>query len=299
MIEEQEEPVWKQHSPTYSFAKRDLSVEEYKTAAKSLEAEERVFLNALSIAALAAAALGSLAVGSLKQLTDRFLGIVPAPFALLVFLTLVCGFSWVGLRYFADRQKAIAYASRKVIVLRRMLGLSYGTLQLVLPNWRIEGADEPFAVRLFPGWNTYVTYPYYAMAGISSAVLFFLLASLVAHGAIPTSIDGLQTWAIIGFGSLGWATFLGYVYRKALLDTHERVGLLFACNIARAIQLRIVNNFEYVIYRATLARYEFIRLKVELTNLEQLLVHIEDRAFFSHYGISVRALLRSLLGLMN
>jgi penicillin-binding protein 1A len=178
MIEEQEESGWKQHFPTYSFAKRDIALEEYKTAAKSLETEERVFLNASSMAALAAAALGSLAVGSLKKLTDLFLGIVPAPLTLLVLLTLVCGFSWVGLRYFADRQKAIAYASRKIIILRRMLGLNYGTLQLVLPNWRVEGADEPYAVFLFPGWNTYVAYPYYVLAGISCVVLFFLLGTV-------------------------------------------------------------------------------------------------------------------------
>lgn len=37
---------WKQHFPTYSFKERDIVLEEYRTAAKSLESEERVFLSA-------------------------------------------------------------------------------------------------------------------------------------------------------------------------------------------------------------------------------------------------------------
>lgn len=299
MINEDFEYGWRQHFPTYSFDDRDVAIEEYKTAAKSLEAEERVFLNASSIAVIVSAGLGSLAVGSVDNLTAKFINVVPATLTLAILVILTGGFSLVALRYFADRQKSVVFAARKVIVLRRMLGLNYGTIQLVLPNWRIEGADEPFAVRLFPGWNTYVTYPYYAIAGISSVVLFFLLASLVAHQSIPSSVGILPAWVIIALGSLGWAIFLAYVYRKALLDTHERPGLLIARNIAHAMQLRIVNNFEYVIYRATLARYEFIRLKVDLSNLKQLLVHIEDRGFFGHHGISVKALVRALLGLIK
>jgi penicillin-binding protein 1A len=175
LIDENLESNWLQHFPTYVFKDRDIVLEEYKTAAKNLEAEERVFLNASNIAIIAATGFGSLSIGFLDKLTKQFEAIVPVQIMLSVLLVLITGFSLVALRYFADRQRAVVFSARKVIVLRRMLGLSYGTMQLVLPNWRIEGADEPFAVRLFPGWSTYVTYPYYALAGISSAVTFFLL----------------------------------------------------------------------------------------------------------------------------
>ncbi len=299
MINESFEHGWRQHFPTYIFENRDIAIEEYKAAAKSLEAEERVFLNASNIAVIASAGFGSLAVGSLDKLTNNFLNIIPATMTLIILVILTCGFSWVALRYFADRQKSVVFAARKVIVLRRMLGLNYGTMQLVLPNWRIEGADEPFAVRLFPGWDTYVTYPFYALAFISSAVLYFLLASLVAHQSISELADSYPAWIIIALGVLVWAIFLAFVYRKALLDTHEKSSLLFACSLARTVQLSIVNNFEYVIYRATLARYEFIRLKVDMINLKKLLVFIEDRGFFSHHGISIKALVRALLGLIK
>src|SRR3972149_2528008 len=159
---------WKQHFPTYSFKERDIVLEEYRTAAKSLESEERVFLNASNIAVVAGAGLGSLAVGALDPLTRALSAVARPEIALLALLFLTTAFAYITIRYFADRQRAVVFAARKVIVLRRMLGLSYGPLQLVLPNWRIEGADEPFAVRLFPGWSTYVTYPYYALAGIRS-----------------------------------------------------------------------------------------------------------------------------------
>lgn len=299
IVEEKLESGWRQHYPTYAFAARDIALEEYRTAAKSLEAEERVFLNASNMAALAAAGLGSLAVGSLGRLTDLFKDAVPAPLTLFAFLTIVCGFSWVGLRYFADRQKAIAYASRKVIVLRRMLGLSYGTIQLVLPNWRVEGADEPYAVRLFPGWNTYVAYPYYALAGITSVVLFFLLASLIGTRALSTVLGSLATWQTALLVSLLWGVLLASVYRQALLDIHETQSLLIIRLFARALILKLVSNHEYIIYRATLARYEFQRLGVDLSILKNFLIFIEDREFYKHHGLSMKGIARALLGVMR
>jgi len=293
------ETGWRQHFPTYEFKERDIALEEYKTAAKNLESEERVFLNASNIAVIVAAGLGSLAVGSLKKITDQFDAIVPAPLTISVFLLLCTGFSIVALRYFADRQKAVVFATRKVIVLRRMLGLSYGTIQLVLPNWRVEGADEPFAIRLFPGWNTYVTYPFYALAGISSVVIFFILTAFVEQRMIPEVLGSTPAWVIIVLLTLLWGLLLAYIYRKALLDTHESSILLLTKNLSLLVRLKLVTNFEYIIYRAKLARYELYRLKVNLSNLRRILVFIEDRSFFTHPGLSARALLRAFLGLMK
>jgi penicillin-binding protein 1A len=299
VIDDDKKSDWQQHFPTYSFEVRDIAVEEYKVAAKNLESEERIFLNASNIAVIVTAGIGSLAIGSWDKLTRQFETIIPAPITLLILFILFTVFSVVALRYFADRQKSIVFAARKVIVLRRMLGLSYGTLQLILPNWRIEGADEPFAVRLFPGWNTYVSYPYYALVGVSSTVIFFLLVALLQHIKLPLMFGSIPLWAVIVFITLLWASSLAYIYRKNLLDIHERPLLLFSQNISRLIGLKLVSNFEYIIYRAILARYEFVRLRIDLTNLKKILVFIEDRSFFTHHGVSARALLRALLGLVH
>lgn len=299
MIDDNLESNWLQHFPTYAFKDRDIVLEEYKTAAKNLESEERVFLNASNIALIAATGFGSIAIGSLEKLTKQFEATIPAQVTLSVLFGIITVFSLVAIRYFADRQKAVVFSARKVIVLRRMLGLSYGTMQLVLPNWRVEGADEPFAVRLFPGWTTYVTYPYYALALISSTVIFFLLSALCKVQLTAMVIGDMPVWIIILLLSVLWSLFLAYVYRHALLDVHERSLLLATQNVARLIRLKLITNIEYVIYRATLARYEIARLKVDLTVLKRVLVFIEDRSFFSHRGLSVRALIRALFGLLG
>ena len=293
---------WKQHFPTYFFKDRDVALEEYKFATKTLEAEERVFLNAANLTVIAGAAFGSLALGSLEKLTTTFSPAIPKFITLILVLIVTAGFAALVLRYFADRQKAMVYAARKVIVLRRMLGMTYGSLQLVLPNWRIEGADEPFAIRLFPGWNTYVAYPCFTIAGIASIVIFFVLSKTLNE--IP--VNGLLISFDLLILTIGLAAssfvLLSWLYRKALLDTHERVGILLAQEIAGVLNLRLVTNREYVIYRATLATHELNRLGIDLTFTKKILVYIEDRDFFTHSGVSSRGLGRligSLFGIVR
>jgi len=294
-----EESVWKQHFPTYEFRERDIALEEYKFATKTLEAEERVFLNAANLSVVVGAALGSLGLGNLDKLVAVFAPVVSGAAAIAVFVLLTLGFGVLSLRYFADRQKAVVFAARKVIVLRRMLGMSYGSLQLVLPNWRVEGADEPFSLRLFPGWDTYVIYPCYSIAGISAAVTFFALAALLKQIDIdPAQHLFLDLPLLIGISA---ACFVGLAltYRLALLDTHERWVLLFVARFANAIGVRLVGNFEYVIYRATLARHELHRLGVEMSVLKRMLVQVEDKEFYSHAGVSLRGFARILLYLIG
>lgn len=299
MKPQSEESGWKQHFPTYHFRDRDVALEEYKFATKTLEAEERLFLNAANLSVVLGAALGSLALGSLEKLAGAFAPVVPEVATLSLALLLVGGFPALSLRYFADRQKAVVFAARKVIVLRRMLGMSYGGLQLVLPNWRIEGADEPFAIRLFPGWHTYVAYPCYAIAGISSAVAFFVLAILLGQLQVSGTILPLDPMMLVVGIAASWFVALCWTYRKALVDTHERVGLLVAQRIAHGLNLKLVRNIEYVIYRATLGKHELHRLGIDLSIAKKLLVHIEDKEFFAHSGVSIRGLGRLLLSLFG
>lgn len=299
MTPKSDESGWKQHFPTYHFEDRDIALEEYKFATKTLEAEERVFLNAANFSVIVGAALGSLALGSLDKLVGTFAPIIPEVAILSLVLLLAAGFAVLSLRYFADRQKAVVFAARKVIVLRRMLGISYGSLQLVLPNWRIEGADEPLAVRLFPGWHTYVAYPCYAISGVASAVSFFVLAALLKQlQTNGTTLPFDPMFLIIGVAASSFV-MLSLMYRKALLDTHERVRLLIAQQLARAFGLKLVENIEYVIYRATLGTHELHRLGIDLSDAKKLLVHIEDKEFFTHSGVSIKGLGRLVLSVVG
>jgi len=160
---------WRQHFPTYHFSDRDIVLKEYESAVR---AYERVFVTAVNVSIVIAAALASLAIGSIPKLAVSLSPIVPSFLTHGFVLLLGSGISYLLIREFADRRKAIVFSARTVIVLRRMLGMSYGTFRLVLPNWRLEGADEPFAIRLFPGWNTQVAYPCILVAGLFSLLAF-------------------------------------------------------------------------------------------------------------------------------
>jgi len=291
---------WRQHFPTYHFDDRDIVLEEYRSTSKTLEAEERVFLNAANISIVIGAAFGSLALGKLRDVTSALSPEVPEQITLGIILLVAMAASVLFLRHFADRQKAIVFAARKVIVLRRMLGMSYGRLQLVLPNWRIEGADDPFAIRLFPGWSTYVAFPCYAIAGISSVVVFFVSAVLLDGLVTEASLDGrLYSLPLAVSVAAGWFTYQCWLYRKALLDTHERTSFLMAHRVARLLRVSIDERAEYVIYRANLATHELHRLGITLSKLKAMAVYIEDKEFFSHGGWSVRGLARMFLWIIG
>ncbi|MEX0734326.1 MAG: biosynthetic peptidoglycan transglycosylase [Steroidobacteraceae bacterium] len=294
-----EDSGWRQHFPTYHFQDRDIALEEYRFATKTLEGEERVFLNATNFSVVLGAALGSLALGSLEKLTDSFAAVVSEAVILAIIALLAAGFAVLSLRYLADRHKSVVFAARKVIVLRRMLGMRYGDLQLVLPNWRIEGADEPLVIRLFPGWHTYVSYPCYAIAGITSVVAFFVFVTLVESLAVVDAESTIDSVSLAVAGAASLFVILCWLYRLSLLDTHERVGLLLAQWIAHVMRLSLVKNVEYVIYRATLGTYELQRLNVDLSLAKKILVHIEDKEFFRHSGVSMRGLGRLALSVFG
>ena len=295
-IEDPSEP-WKQHFPTYSFRERDIAIQEYAAAVRGLEGEERLFLNATQVVLVIGAAFGSLAFGTADRVENGLRPFLAPAVTLGMLLAAALVLSFVTVRYFADRQKAIVYAARKTIVLRRMLGLSFGSLQLVLPNWRVEGADEPFAIRLFPGWGTYVAYPC-AVVAVTSGGVIVVLAARLANSLFNISSEPEVLLQLIALAiGATWSVFLAIAYRRALLDRHESLRLLLTKAIARLIALRLVGNVEYIIYRAKLAVFEVHRLGVNLETLGDTLIFLEDRAFHRHHGVSARALLRAAAGL--
>lgn len=288
---------WKQHFPTYKFSDRDIAIEEYIVSAKALESEERVFLNASNITMVASATFGSLAVSSSEKLSNSLSTVLPNFAIPIVLIIMVSLFSIVTIKYFSDRQKSINFASRKVVILRRMLGLSYGRIQLVLPNWRIEGADQPLSIKIFPGWFSYVAYPFWIIFIISSCINFLLLSFLIK--SINLGVTSYEPVTYIMLTILIWAILLSYIFRSSLLDNHETMKLIFVKNIAKIINLPISDNFEYLIYRATLASHETERMNISFNNLLKVLIFIEDRSFYKHSGISYKAICRGLLSLFK
>lgn len=226
-----------------------------------------------------------------------FSDIIPSCIILLTLLSIIIGFSFISLKYFSDRQRAIIFAGRKVIILRRMLGLSYGNIQLLLPNWRVEGADQPLALKLFTGWLTYAAYPFWIISIISSSVVLFLSAYFIKlnPGIFPSEYNSIF---ILLMGLL-WFVPAMMTYRSSLFDNHETFRFIFYKFISRVIGLPLAENIEYIIYRAKLAVHETDRLKVSTKNIKKFLVFIEDKAFYKHSGISYKSLARSMLGVLK
>lgn len=231
---------WRRSFPTYEFGENEMVLKEYEFASKSLEVEERLFLNATNITVLLVAGALPFALTNSEKALSSLSPTLAIEEALIIGLIVQFSFAVLLLRYFADRQKTIVFASRKVITLRRMLGVRYGSTRLVLPNWRIEGADEPLAIRMFPGWNTSVAFPCFMIAGGVALCSFVVLVKLA--GALPISLERYS----LGIAACS-AVFLFFalclIYRKALFDTHESTCLLLAKVLAAATKCGIENNF--------------------------------------------------------
>ena len=191
----------------------------------------------------------------------------------------------VILRYFIELQKTIVINCRKVITLRGMLGLDYGHLQLTIPNWRVEGATNPFVVRLFPGWLRFGSSPFWIIM-FSLNILWYLTYNEINYEIVK------NFWYVI---NILLTLFFGLVYRIQLNETHESFYLSFVKTLAKILSIRLVEQFEYVLYRAKLSVYETNRLKYDTNIVEKLLVEIEDSRFFKHKGIDFKSLGRSIL----
>lgn len=290
---------WKQHFPTYTFADKDIAKEEYISSSKLLESEERIFLNASNIALLFVTAVASLIIGYIEKISKTFASIIEIQYIIILLIALIIIFITIILKYFADRQRSIIFATRKIIILRRMLGLSYGSMQLILPNWRIEGADQPLSVKLFPGWTTSVAYPFHIISIISSLVIVVLILTLnqVPLSYIHDKNININSLIISSF-AISYFYFM-YIYRKNLLDIHESLFLLFIKFFSSMLNLKLVDNFEYIIYRAKLAKYETSRQHINLKNIKEILIFIEDKEFNTHIGISLKGILRGIKSLLT
>jgi len=290
---------WQQYYPTYKFKERDILLKEYETSTRNVASQEQTFSNITNFIFVLATILGSLTVGMLNN-RNLFKSL---PLEILLGLVVViCVFSWLTLKYLSERQKSIIFDSRKIVVLRKMLGLDYGRLQLVLPSQRIEGASDPFAIKFFPGWLSSVAYPFWIICLISISLLFVLLPLIIEKLVII--IPHLEFLAVNRnnfrlFIALLWFCTLALTFRTTLYDTNERKTLSFAKLLAWFIALSLKNNFEYVIYRAKLSMYETERIKVPLKILQEILIFIEDRNFFKHKGISIKAIIRAFLSIFR
>jgi penicillin-binding protein 1A len=87
------------------------------------------------------------------------------------------------------------------------------------------------------------------------------------------------------------------VFRIQLNETHESFYLSVVKQISKILRIKLIKDFEYVLYRAKLSVHEKYRLKYKTHNVEKILIEIEDSRFIKHNGVDFRAIGRSILSL--
>lgn len=63
----------------------------------------------------------------------------------------------------------------------------------------------------------------------------------------------------------------------------------------KIFRLEFVDNFELILYMAKLSKFETYRMKINLSNLRNILIAIEDKNFNKHKGVDFKASFRALL----
>jgi len=233
----------------------------------------------LAVATIAGSLLAAAAPPALSILTQSQRMIA----ALAAFLIL-----GALLVFFAELQKTITLNSRKVVTLRRALGLDYTHLHLTLPNWRIEGATNPFAIRMYPGWRSATALPFWVVCAIATCVCCFVLADL--HFVAPVQMT-VPWWG----SAIVVISAFALLFRHRLLDFHETLYLRFIYLLATILRTRLLADFAGILFRSKLAVSEMQRLEFDPARLRELLVALEDQRFHSHDGIDLLAIGRAAL----
>jgi len=166
-----------------------------------------------------------------------------------------------------------------------MLGLDYGHLQLTLPNWRVEGATNPFVIRLFPGWLKFGSSPFWTLV-LAVNVIWYLSFPAIENEWVKTN------WWVV---SLVLSIFYALIFRIQLRENHETLYLLIVKFLAKILRVRLIKDFEYTLYRAKLSVQEKHRLKFDTQSFEKVLIEVEDKRFETHKGVDSKSLARSVL----
>ena len=279
-----------QYYPTYKAEHRDVLLIEFEEAQKIANGQTKVYGQVTNILLAVATFAFTFLLDQDDKKSSKALTLLFSNS--ILFAIILFSFGAILLRYFVDLQKQITINARKVVTLRTLLGLDYGHIHLTLPNWRVEGATNPFVIKYFNGWLNFKTMPFWVLTVTVNAIWWLTTKD---HPSLSFSL-----WTRI----LEFPWFIGniiisltylWVFRRNLNDRHETTYLNFVEIICFIFRVKLVDNFEYIIYRAKLSYLELDRLKVNYDKLTKILIDIEDNDFNSNIGISFKSLLRGFL----
>ncbi|MCO6164248.1 biosynthetic peptidoglycan transglycosylase [Flavobacterium sp. NRK F7] len=279
-----------QYYPTYTFKSehRDIVLLEFEEAQKIANTQTKVYGQVANILIAVTTILIPLFFNQDTDEKEKTLTIIQSNS--LVFSLILIAFGGILLRYFVELQRQITINARKVVSLRAMLGLDYGSIHLTLPNWRVEGANNPFVIKYFNGWFWFQTVPFWVLT-IGLNVIWWLATNqkesiLIQY--LPFEIK----WF---YGNILLTIWYLFIFRHHLNEQHETNYLNFIKFFCKIFRIKLMDNFEYILYRAKLSYIELERLNVKYDVLKKILIDIEDKDFKTNSGISFKSLLRGAL----
>lgn len=221
----------------------------------------------------------SLLSGASEKIKAIFKDVTENPNYIIWFIiALVLLFFIFMTKNFAEKQKSIIFAKRKIIILRRMLGMDYGAQEFLFKKGMLEGANMPFSIKL--SFN----YLYHIIPILCVTALLIIIHMFLGYSLM---------YAIVFNSIIIIALYLFYIC--CILDINETILLVIIRILFSRLGINFVDNFEHVLYRAKLSAYECKRQKIDLDNLKKILVAIEDQKFYQHKGVDFKALCRALL----
>jgi penicillin-binding protein 1A len=279
-----------QYYPTYKSELRDVLLIEFEEAQKIANGQTKVYGQVTNILLAVATFAFTFLLDHEEKKTNIIITLLFSNS--ILFSIILFSFGAILLRYFVDLQKQITINARKVVTLRTMLGLDYGHIQLTLPNWRVEGATNPFVIKYFNGWLKFKTMPFWVITISINAIWWITTKDLPNLSFLFLTKYFELNWII---GNIIITISYLFVFRRNLNDRHETIYLNFIEIFCSIFRVKLIDNFEYIIYRAKLSYLELDRLKVNYDKLNKILVDIEDSDFYTNIGISFKSLIRGSL----
>lgn len=112
--------------PTYYVKNEQMAIAEYEACSRRVETGQTMFVGATNVMLIVTPLMTGLATFVAKNPNGDPFEQLPT-IVMICFIVCICVFSWLTVRYFAKAQKDVIINQRKMVVLRAMLGLDFGT----------------------------------------------------------------------------------------------------------------------------------------------------------------------------
>ncbi|WP_083545457.1 biosynthetic peptidoglycan transglycosylase [Sulfitobacter alexandrii] len=270
-----------------------IGLAEFELAAKRLDAEEKAFLWATNTTSLLAPVIWFFGYQLHVDWTANDVQPDVLPLITTAFIIFSTFFSVMSINHVASSRRNRVFAERKIVLLRRSMGVRYGENSLVLPSWRLEGADNPFGLKLFSGYFSYSSFPVFLLLSFSALSIILLFDNIPLGEFSPNEfelIDPSQTAVVAG---AVWFLIGTFIFRLSLREQNENLFLWGARVTSFLARIPLVSNVEYNLYRSKLEISEAARIGARTDIIIPFALSIEDQAFYSHRGINWRGVARA------